>query len=293
MGKLSNRMTNDSGVLRKIIAIIGLAVVLVVTLVVGFTQLVDFRGVAGKQAKANTGKTGPSSTARKPSKPVPKAASDGPGWSEIGRTVENRPIKMFKIGTGGKKVLFVAATHGDEYGGEIADRFIDYLIKNKDAIPPDTAVYIVPRVNPDGWEKEKRGNAHRVDINRNFPVRWAKNVDPKDDTGLAGCTAGPKPGSEPETQAIMRLLKRGFTRVISIHSLGGVIDYDGDGHDLAIAMAKASPAYLVDRTQYSGNSSGSFGQYVPKAHNIPVVTIELDSNKLSHVLNAFLVAIKF
>lgn len=212
---------------------------------------------------------------------------------EIGKSVKGRSIKGVRFGRGGKKVLFLAATHGDEYGGEVADQFIDYLTRNREAVPKNTEIHIIPRVNPDGWEDVRRGNARKVDINRNFPVDWQPQVGLNDDSAYGGCTPGPRPGSEPETQALMKLLKKRFTRVISIHSLGGIIDYDGPGEELALEMARASPYYLVDPTDYSGNSSGSLGRYVPKTYKIPVITIELESDRLDRVLDALLVAIRF
>lgn len=237
-----------------------------------------------------TGKSKPKASVKAPPNGSPESFIE---TMEIGRSVEGRPIQAVRIGRGEKKILFVAATHGDEYGGEVADRFVEYLTKNPDAIPQNTEVYVIPRLNPDGWEAVKRGNAHNVDINRNFPTDWSPKVDPKDDSGLAGNTPGPRPASEPETRALMNFLKKGFARVISIHSLGGIIDYDGPGKELAIAMAKASPRYLVDTTDYSGNSTGSLGRYVPRVYKIPVITIELESDRLDRVLNALLVAIRW
>ncbi len=237
-----------------------------------------------------TGKSKPKVSAKVP----PKGNADSfIETTEIGKSVKGRPIVAVRIGRGEKRVLFVAATHGDEYGGEVADQFIEYLMKNPDAVPKNTEVHVIPRLNPDGWETVTRGNAHNVDINRNFPVDWSPKVDAGDDSGRAGNTPGPRPASEPETRALMNFLKKGFARVISIHSLGGIIDYDGPGKELAIAMAKASPRYLVDTTDYSGSSSGSLGKYVPKAYKIPVITIELESDHLDRVLDALLVAIRW
>lgn len=218
-------------------------------------------------------------------------------WQEtfpIGKSVEGKPLTVVRMGTGPKKILVLSGTHGDEYGVEVANQFLDYCRNNKAVIPKGVALFVLPQLNPDGWEKMRRGNAHRVDINRNFPAKWAKNLDPKDDTSLSHSSAGPKPASEPETQALIELLKEErFARVISIHSLGGVIDYDGPGKGLAIAMAKASPAYLVDQTQYSGNSSGSLGNYVSRTYNIPIITIELESDHLERVLDALLVGLRY
>lgn len=276
------------------IAIIAIGSIATALLLISLASMREAKPLEpSKRERRQGGRTGKTKAKPPPKSPPKGNANSFVETMEIGRSVKGRPIAAVRIGRGSKRVLFVAATHGDEYGGEVADQFVEYLMNNPDAIPQNTEVYIIPRLNPDGWEAVKRGNAHNVDINRNFPADWSPKVDSKDDSGLAGNTPGPRPASEPETRALMRFLKKGFVRVVSIHSLGGVIDYDGPGKELAIAMAKASPRYLVDTTDYSGNSSGSLGKYVPKTYNIPVITIELESDHLDRIIDALLVAIRW
>ncbi|MHB0976134.1 MAG: M14 family zinc carboxypeptidase [Candidatus Aquicultorales bacterium] len=210
----------------------------------------------------------------------------------VGRSVEGRAVTVYRFNRGTKKVLFVAGTHGDEFGVEVAEGFIEYLRNNPHVIPGDVEIYVLPNLNPDGWEKVQRGNARNVDLNRNLPAEWSAAIDPEDSSGASGCTAGPKPASEPETRALMALLEKRFHRVVSLHSLGGIIDYDGGEEELAIAMARASSAeYYVDRTDYSGNSSGSLGTYASSVYQIPVITIELESDALDRILPALLLAV--
>ena len=59
--------------------------------------------------------------------------------------------------------------------------------------------------NPDGHAADRRWNAHRVDLNRNFPWRWRHS------TGVFA--SGPRPASEPETRVMMRLIARLRPRV--------------------------------------------------------------------------------
>ncbi len=54
-------------------------------------------------------------------------------------------------------------------------------------------------VNPDGDSDHVRGNAHGVDLNRNFSVGWS---------GDAAYAGGPHPFSEPESRAVRDLVKR-------------------------------------------------------------------------------------
>ncbi len=63
--------------------------------------------------------------------------------------------------------------------------------------PADMHLTIVPHLNPDGWAAGTRHNAANVDLNRNFPWGWRR-----------GEFGGPVAGSEPETRAAMRFLRR-------------------------------------------------------------------------------------
>jgi len=105
----------------------------------------------------------------------------------IGRSVQDRPIVAFRSGPEDAplEVLVVGAIHGDETAGmRIADRLIQ-------APPiPGVRLLVVPTVNPDGVAAGTRGNAHGVDLNRNFPYRWL----PLD----GGEYSGAHPLSEPE-----------------------------------------------------------------------------------------------
>jgi len=105
----------------------------------------------------------------------------------IGQSVKGRPIVAFRSGPRDAplEVLVVGAIHGDETAGmRIARRLIQ-------APPiPGVRLYVVPTINPDGVAAGTRGNAHGVDLNRNFPYRWR----PLD----GGEYSGPHPLSEPE-----------------------------------------------------------------------------------------------
>ena len=57
------------------------------------------------------------------------------------------------------------------------------------------------RTRTDTVLPERAGNARGVDLNRNFPHRWKRHR-------TAPTTPGPRPASEPETRALMRLIRR-------------------------------------------------------------------------------------
>ena len=112
----------------------------------------------------------------------------------IGKSVQGRPIKAFRLGERGKtKVLLIATMHGDEG----ATRQILQSLRDRRPIH-GLNLWVVPVYNPDGLARGSRKNAHDVDLNRNFPYHWA-DLD-------GSYESGPRPASEPETRAMMRFL---------------------------------------------------------------------------------------
>jgi murein peptide amidase A len=73
---------------------------------------------------------------------------------------------------------------------------------------------------PDGLAAGARGNAHGVDLNRNFPWRWRL---------LRGTfDSGPQPLSEPESRIVYRLIRRLRSRIsIWFHQHMNLIDESG------------------------------------------------------------------
>jgi murein peptide amidase A len=132
----------------------------------------------------------------------------------IGHSVEGRPIVGVRSGTADPalKVLVVGAIHGNETAGmRIARRLIAA------GAPAKVELTVVPTLNPDGVAAGTRGNAHGVDLNRNFPFRWRP---------LTGSEySGPGPLSEPESRAARRLiLKERPDLTLWFHQPFGLID---------------------------------------------------------------------
>jgi len=117
--------------------------------------------------------------------------------AEIGRSVDGRPIRAVERGTrGGTPVLVIGVIHGDEQAGVAILEQLATL-----PVPPGIDLWLVESMNPDGQAVPQRGNAHGVDLNRNFPDGWDPIGAPGD-----GQYAGTGPASEPETQAIVNLV---------------------------------------------------------------------------------------
>jgi len=115
----------------------------------------------------------------------------------LGRSVDGRPIVAIESGDfdSARHLLVVGCIHGNETAGiAIADRL------TRDSPPRELDLWIVPDLNPDGAVARTRGNAHGVDLNRNFPWRWRP---------LGGSYySGPHPLSEPESRIAYRLISK-------------------------------------------------------------------------------------
>ena len=113
----------------------------------------------------------------------------------LGRSWQGRPIVAVEVGDpSGTRVLVFGSIHGNETGGIEIARALERLS------PHGLDLWIVPDLNPDGVAADTRHNAHGVDLNRNFPVRWQP---------MEGVYAsGPKPLSEREARIAHALILR-------------------------------------------------------------------------------------
>ncbi|MFC4785428.1 M14 family zinc carboxypeptidase [Nocardioides sp. MAHUQ-72] len=137
------------------------------------------------------GTPGPPASARLPE-------SDGGaviGKRLLGTSVEGRRIRAWHLGEPGRpKVVLIASMHGNE----TAPRKILQVLRDGKQIN-GIDLWVVPTYNPDGAAAGTRKNAHGVDLNRNYPYRWA-DLD-------GNYESGSKPASEPETRAMMKFLR--------------------------------------------------------------------------------------
>jgi N-acetylmuramoyl-L-alanine amidase len=116
----------------------------------------------------------------------------------FGHSAEHRPLTATRVGAGPAKVLVVGSIHGTETAGQAV------VARLRRMRPPaGVELWLVDSVNPDGVRRGTRQNAHGVDLNRNFARRWRGGGRP-----FGTYFPGRRPFSEPESQAVRRLVRR-------------------------------------------------------------------------------------
>jgi murein peptide amidase A len=146
----------------------------------------------------------------------------------IGRSVQGRPLHAWRLGEPGKRrIVLLSTMHGNE------PHTRQILTSLRDGRPVrGIDLWVVPVVNPDGLARHARRNAHGVDLNRNFPHDWV-DLD-------GNYESGPRPGSEPETRALMAFLREVRPRrVLSFHQPLNGVDTDTKDSRFARRLARA------------------------------------------------------
>lgn len=97
---------------------------------------------------------------------VEKALTGFP-FEVIGFSVKKKPIPMYRIGQGKKKILMWSQMHGNESTTtkSVVD-LIHYLTAFEGKVLEKCSLYIIPVLNPDGAEAYTRENAQNIDLNR-------------------------------------------------------------------------------------------------------------------------------
>ncbi len=190
----------------------------------------------------------------------------------IGRSVKGRPIYAYRLGQPGrKKVVLISVMHGDE------PRPREILRSFRDGSPVrGVTLWIIPTYNPDGIARGTRKNARGVDLNRNFPYRWAN---------LNGHTeSGSGPRSEPETRAVMRFLDRvNPFRIVSFHQPLHGVDTDTKSPEFSRRLATQ---LRLPRKSFncSGVCHGTMTGWFNHNHRGAAVTVEYGPHPPRHRL---------
>ncbi|BBM87756.1 DUF2817 domain-containing protein [Candidatus Uabimicrobium amorphum] len=188
----------------------------------------------------------------------------------IGKSVEGRELWIIKISDNVEQneaepeFKYISSMHGDEVvGKEMMMYLINELLTNygkRDDITRlinETQIWIMPSMNPDGTEAQRRYNADWVDLNRNFP-------DLEDDK------KNTPDGRATETQLMMRFNEEhNFVLSINFHGGALVVNYPWD--------TKSGDAPYIELVKYLslGYSSrnkpmyenGSFPQGIVNGYN--------------------------
>lgn len=169
----------------------------------------------------------------------------------IGYSVQNRKLWAMEISDnpgkhepGEPEVKYIGNVHGNEaLGRELLLQLIKYLCENYDTdtavknLIDTTGIHILPSMNPDGYEMAAvRGkgnkligkrNAHRVDLNRNFPDQFFPS------------TNGPP---QAEVKSVMDWIKEHpFVLSASLHSGSLVAVYPYDDSPSGQSLYSATP----------------------------------------------------
>lgn len=201
----------------------------------------------------------------------------------IGTSVQKRAISAYRFGEGKSAVVFVGAMHGDEKSSaRTLHSLIDHLERNPDAIPANRTVVIIPNINPDGHQANKRTNANNVDLNRNFPAKnWKRDVTMPG--GWFNADGGGKsPLSEPEAKTLADYILNVKPRlVLTYHAAAGVVmpNDSGDSDSLArIYSQKSNLAYEPNSQTnhiFQYDTTGSFEEWLHDKHDTPALLVEL------------------
>jgi protein MpaA len=171
-------------------------------------------------------------------------------------------ISTFKM----KPILIVGGVHGDEPEGVwLSEHCLEWLKSNPVSVP----WLLVTCLNPDGFLIRERTNSRKVDLNRNFPSsNWST------EHSKARYYPGPHPQSEPEVQALVRLIDKANPQlIIHCHSWKPCVVYTGEPGLRDSERLGRSSGYQV-QPDIGYPTPGSLGEYGWKDKKIPVICIE-------------------
>ncbi len=197
----------------------------------------------------------------------------------LGLSPEKRPIEVFRLTQGRRKFLLLSGVHGDEPEGfGLVERFLKEGPWRE--LEGMAALWVLPRLNPDGCVKGTRTNSKGVDLNRNMPTQdWSSVAkEPR-------YFPGPSAGSESENKILIKFIEEHrFDGIITAHSWEPCINYNGPAKRWAEVMAEYNRLKITDYIGYS--TPGSFGTWAGTERGIPTLTLEIqEGSDLNQVWN--------
>jgi len=181
--------------------------------------------------------------------------------TEIGRTTRGRPVVAFRFGNGPVKRVLIGGIHGGYEWNTVhlMSRTLEYLGENPAEVPAHVTLYIVPNMNPDGYDAGTdrvtgRMNANGVDLNRNWDFNWSKEAW----HGRWPVSGGEAPFSEPESRAVRDfIMTQDIKSVIFYHSAFAAVF---PGANLHLSNTEALAKVVAGATGYRYLPGGIPGQ---------------------------------
>ena len=192
---------------------------------------------------------------------------------QYGQSVMGAPLLYFPADVQDEHTgIVMAGTHGDEVAAVVT---LSCALRSLQA--GQLRHHVILAVNPDGCQLGTRSNAHGVDLNRNFPTinwkaggtvyRWNSAAESRD----VYLSTGDRAGSEPETQALCRLVKELEPAwMVSIHEPLACVE-DPIQSPLGHWLAERMELPLVSDLGYQ--TPGSFGTWCAEQQH-PCITLE-------------------
>lgn len=219
--------------------------------------------------------------------------------TSIGKSVKGKDLWVMKISDNVQtdevepEFKYISSMHGDEITGrELCVSLIEEIGQKygKDpeitALVDNTEIFIMPSMNPDGSDLKQRGNANRVDLNRNFPdITRDSQSSPK--------------GREIENQHVMSFqAERNFALSANFHGGTIVANYPWDSKydlhplndfikELSVGYAELNPEMRSSR-EFAGGVTNGAAWYVVRGgmqdwsyvfYNDLQITVELSHAK--------------
>ena len=187
---------------------------------------------------------------------------------EVGRSVENRPIFLVKMGGGPVKILLWSQMHGDEPTATAALLDVFYFLENQaesDFVRPilqNTTVLAVPMLNPDGAERFTRRNALGIDINRD-----ARDLQTPEGRVLRGLQQRFRPqfGFNLHDQNGRRTVGK-TNRLVAIALMAPPFDWEENDNPVRIRAKKiVSVIYQALSSYIYGHMAKYDAEYMPRA----------------------------
>lgn len=240
--------------------------------------------------------------------------SDFIEYFSIGKSVMERDIPCMCVGRGEKKLLLIGAHHGLEYLTsafltKFLSNYIVKLITNTEYFGHDirelykkATLFIVPMMNPDGVDIAINGlditnpyhrrlismvgihsfdtvwqaNARGVDLNHNYDADWSMVAERPAPSKFGG----EHPESEPETQAVVKLIRENnIDMILAFHSQGREIYYDFGGleskraRSIALKLSDASGytvAHPTGTAAFGGCKDWFIGEFGKEGYTIEI-----------------------